>query len=145
MIKVTVQDIVYDFFRANLGVNFSDDFRGCLYVPDGYRGEAAEMEHVAIAIGYNNFNGNLCSMHVVIQKPEFVTKKVVREVFEYPFVDAARTHVIAPVDSTNQAAIDFDKRLGFKEIHRFPEGGTDGDLVILAMSKDECRWLKKEA
>lgn len=136
-------DAVYEYFRKHLGLSHTDDFRGCLYIPNEFSGQMASMEHVAVAVGYNNFNGNVCSMHTVITRPDFVDRKTVRETFEYPFITCARSHVIAPVDSTNEEALDFDKRLGFKEIYRFPHGGTDGDLVILSMSIEECRWLGK--
>ncbi len=138
------RETVYEFFRNRLGLSRTDDFRGALYVPIEFQGQTADMDHVAIAVGYNNFNGNLCSMHTVIQKPEFMNRTIIREAFEFPFIRCARTHIIAPVDSTNEAALNFDKKLGFKEVYRFPEGGLDGDMVILTMSKEECRWLGKE-
>ena len=141
--RITNRDLVFDFFRANLQMSHTADFRGCLFVPIEYDGSARMMEHVAIAVGYNNFNGRLCSMHAIIQKPEFVTPGVVREVFEFPFKFCNVEYVLAPVEAGNIEALEFDKRLGFKEIYRFKEGATVGDLVMLAMSKEECRWLGK--
>lgn len=141
--RVTNRDLVYDFFRANVQLSRTDDFRGCLFVPLEYNNVNSLMEHVAVAVGYNAFNGRTCAMHAVIQKPEYVTPGVVREVFEFPFYHCGVEHLIAPVEASNIDALDFDKRLGFKEICRFKEGATVGDLILLGMSKSECRWIGK--
>ena len=135
--------MAHDFFHCMLGLHWSDDFRGVLYVPDEYMGTIAKPEHVAIAVGYNAFIGRTCCMHSIIQRPELVTRKIVRETFEYPFEVCHCEAVLALVDSTNIAAINFDTKLGFREVHRIPWGGTDGDLVVLQMLKSECRWLKR--
>lgn len=141
--RVTDRHTVHGFFNIFLQLSYTDDFRGCLFVPDIKRHKVMEVEDVAIAVGYNNFNGKLCSMHAVIQDPSFVSRPIIREIFEFPFVTCGREHVIAPVESGNKEALDFDKRLGFKELYRFPDGAVEGDLVILGMSKKECRWIGK--
>lgn len=134
---------VWQFFNARLGLHYSDDFRGVCHVPDEFRGRVADMDHVAIAVGYNSFIGRTCCMHSVIQRPEAVTRRIVRETFEYPFIKCECTAVLALVDSTNEAALRFDTKLGFKEIARVPGGGTEGDLVVLQMLRTECRWLRQ--
>lgn len=141
--RVTNRDVVYDFFRGYLQMSRTDDFRGVLFVPIEYKGAVSMIEQVAVAVAYNNFNGRLCSMHAVIQKPEYVTPGVVREVFEFPFKYCNVEHLLAPVAADNLEALEFDKRLGFKEIYRFTEGATVGDLVMLSMSKADCRWIGK--
>jgi RimJ/RimL family protein N-acetyltransferase len=95
-----------------------------------------------VAVGYNGFVGRTCCMHVVVNKPEHMTRSIVREAFEYPFLRAGCEAVIGLVDSVNQAAIDFDKRLGFVEVARIAHAGLEGDLVILRMLRSECRWLR---
>lgn len=135
--------MVHSFFSCILGLHWSDDFRGVLYVPEQYVGCLTDPKHIAIAVGYNSFIGKTCCMHSIIQRPEAVTRKIVRETFSYPFEVCHCEAVLALVDSTNVAAINFDTKLGFHEAHRVPWGGTDGDLVVLQMLKSECRWLKR--
>lgn len=136
-------ELAYQFFRDQLQMTWSEDFRGVLFTPIEFLGLPMKPEHVAVAVCWNHFNGKMCSMHTMIQKPEFVSRKMVRSVFEFPFEKCGLEHVIAPCPSSNLAAIDFDKRIGFKEMHRFEKAAMDGgDLVILGMSKAECRWLK---
>lgn len=142
MIEVTNSRMVWEYFHRELGLHESDDFRGVLHVPDSFRGMAAQPEHVAIAVGYNAFVGKTCCMHTVITRPELMTRRIVREAFEFPFQVAGCVAVLALVDSTNEAALKFDMHLGFNEVDRIPEGGVDGDLVVLRMMRDACRWLR---
>ena len=123
MIEATDRNAVQSFFADRLGLKWSDDFRGVLHVPEAYRNAPASMDHVAIAVAYNGFMGKTCCMHVVIQKPEAMTPRIVRDAFAFPFNACGCVAVLGMVDSSNIAALDFDRRLGFKEIDRIPEIG----------------------
>lgn len=142
MIECRVNKNVWEFFYAKLGLHYSEDFRGVVHVPDECGKQTMNMDDVAVAVGYNSFVGKTCCMHTVIQRPDLVSPRIVREAFEYPFVVAECVAVLALVDSTNEAALKFDTKLGFKEIDRIPGGGVDGDLVVLKMLRNECRWLR---
>jgi L-amino acid N-acyltransferase YncA len=135
--------VVWEFFHDRLGLHESQDFRGVLHIPEEHVGNPMSMDHVAVAVGYNSFVGRTCCMHTVIQRPEMVTPRIVREAFEFPFVICSCEAVLGLVDSTNDAALNFDTKLGFREIARVPNGGTEGDLVVLQMLRNECRWLRK--
>jgi len=134
--------MVHSYFEHELGLHWSDDFRGVLYVPDKYVNQMAEQQHVVVAVAYNAFIGRTCCMHSVIKRPEAVTRKMVRETFEFPFEVCHCEVVMALVDSTNKAALRFDTRLGFHEAARIRTGGTDGDLIVLEMQRADCRWIK---
>jgi hypothetical protein len=142
LIEATDRNTVQSFFSDRLGLKWSDDFRGVLHVPDAYRDVPASMDQVAIAVGYNGFIGRSCCMHVVIQKPEAMTPRIVRDAFAFPFEVCGCEAVLGMVDSTNVQALEFDRRLGFEEIARIPNGGLEGDLVILQMLRGQCRWLR---
>jgi hypothetical protein len=143
MMQIHDPHIVHAYFHQELGLHWSDDIRGVLYVPDEYLGEIADPSHVVVAVAYNDFIGRTCCLHSVIAHPEKVTRKMVRETFMFPFEVCKCEAVLALVDSTNDAALSFDHKLGFREVHRIPNGGTDGDLIVLQMLKDGCRWLKR--
>lgn len=136
---------MFEFFRHHLALTPSADFRAIAWVPSEFV-EAKlpmKMEHVSVAVAYNAFIGYTCCIHTVIQKPEHVTPAMVRETFRYPFEELGMKVLFALVDSDNQKAIDFDTKLGFKEVNRFKNAGLDGDLILFAMTKEECPWLKK--
>lgn len=143
MPRVETPAVVWQFFNAKLGLHPSEDFRGvCHLRPDLVPGMPVGMEDVAVAVAYNGFVGRCCFMHTVITRPECVTRAVVREAFNYPFVVCNCEAIVALVDSGNEAALSFDKRLGFTEIARIPHAGPEGDLVILRMLRSECKWLR---
>lgn len=143
MFQATDARLVHQFFHDRLGLHWSEDFRGVVHVPDEYANRQASMDHVAVAVAYNAFVGRTCCMHTVIQRPDLVSPRIVREAFEFPFVVANCEAVLGLVDSKNEAALSFDKKLGFKEIAVIPNGGPEADLVVLRMLRSECRWLRK--
>lgn len=142
--EVADKTAVADFFYSRLRLSPTKDFRGVLWIPNEYRGQLASMDHVAAAVGFHTFIGRVCCMHTVIQKPEFVTRKMIRDAFHYVFVVAGCEAVLGLVDTENKSAIEFDTRLGFKEVYRIKEGGLDGDLIVYEMKRMDCRWLSKE-
>lgn len=143
MIEADDRRLVHSFFADRLGLHWSDDFRGVLHVPDDCRGRPAQMADVAIAVAWNGFVGKTCCMHAVIQRPELVSPRIVRETFEFPFLKCGCEAILAFVDSTNAAALNFDRKLGFRDIATIPHGGPDADLIILQMLRSECRWLRQ--
>ena len=140
MIACTDREAVFSYFQRALGLHWSDDFRGVLYVPQAYANAKADPRHVSVAVGYDCFVGRTCCMHTVITGT--VTRAMVREAFAFPFNVCGCEAVMGLVDSTNIAALRFDKHLGFKEVHRIPHGGKDGDLVVMQMLRGDCRWLR---
>lgn len=143
MIRESMPNYVHAFFQERLGLHWSADFRGALYVPDECRGRRMQLDDVAIAVGYNAFIGRTCCIHTVIQRPELLTRGILRESFDYPFNVCGCEAILGLVDSTNDDAMRFDLKLGFREIQRVPNGGNVGDLVILQMLRGQCRWLSK--
>ncbi len=102
------------------------------------------MDDVAVAVGFDGWIGHTCLMHVVIQKPDMLTRHMIREAFDYIFNTCGMNCVLGMVDSTNHPAVEFDTRLGFREVHRISQGGIDGDMIIFSMQKQDCRWIRKE-
>lgn len=139
---ITAANTVWQYFHEKLGLHPSEDFRGVCHLAPLPPGMPVHMDDVAVAVGYNAFIGRSCCMHVVVNKPEHLNRAMVRQAFEFPFITCGCEVVFGLVDSTNQAAIDFDKRLGFKESLRIAHAGIEGDLVLLTMTRAQCKWLR---
>lgn len=90
---------------------------------------------------YNEYTRRSISMHVASLKPNWLNVDLLWVMFDYPFNQLGVEFVFGPIRSSNTEAIDFAKHIGFKEVTRIPEMFPDGDLVILRMSRDECKWL----
>jgi hypothetical protein len=137
--------MVWEFVGTKLGLTYSDDFRGAIYVPNEFKNQVSNPKDVAVAVGYNNFLGKTCYIHVVVQKPEFLTRAMICEAFEFPFRDCKLDYLLGPVDAVNEDAVRFNTELGFKEIVRLPNGACSGeDFIIYSMARKDCRWIRGE-
>lgn len=142
MIEATDRAAVWSFFHDRLGLHWSEDFRGVLHVPEEFAERTCDRDDVAVGIAFNAFVGKTCCIHVVIQRPELFSARIIRDAFRFAFDVCGCVAVYGLVDSINAQALDMDKRLGFVEVDRVPGGGTDGDLVVLRLDRTACRWLK---
>ena len=140
--QVSEARFVHLFFQNRLGLHWSQDFRGAVYVPDEFRGRTASMDHVAVAVGFNGFIGRTCCIHIVIQRPELFSRRIIREIFEYGFLHAGCEVLLALIDSTNAPSRELVQRVGFELCATVPHGGLEDDLEIWQMTRGACRWLK---
>ena len=91
---------------------------------------------------FDSFASNTrCSMHCVGVEPNWCSRELLYHCFNYVFNDAKCKVIINTVSSTNESSIAFTKHVGFTEMSRIKDGAVDGDLVILVMHRNDCRWL----
>ena len=83
-----------------------------------------------------------CSMHVAGEGRRWLNREFIKVCFGYVFKQLNCKVVLGPVSSANADALRFDKHLGFTEAGRVSDGSPDGDLVLLQMTKADCRWLE---
>lgn len=143
MIEYPNPDAVVDFMAGWFRVPRSEDLRGVLFIPDRYRDARASKDHVGVAYAWHSFIGRTCTISIVVQKKECLTLPVVRKAFEFPFIDCGLEAVYAMVDSTNEESVSLCQRVGFNLVHRTPNGGLHGDMLVFEMRRRDCRWLKR--
>lgn len=107
-------------------------------------GLARDGELVAGVI-YDHYNGASVAMHVASDGTRrWLNREYLRFCFSYAF-DTMKVHkVLGIVPSTNANALTFDAHLGFTEEARVKGACPGGDLIILTMTRDACRWLQKD-
>lgn len=98
-----------------------------------------ENGEIVNGVWYEDFNGKSVTCHIVLKKP--LNRTFLAIIFDYPFIQLGVSKIIGPVKSNNQKAIDFDKKLGFKEEARLLDAFPDADLIFFVMNKEECRFL----
>lgn len=93
-------------------------------------------------IVYDNFNGaNIC-MHVGARPGvNWVSRKLLRLVFGYPFEQLGCRRVTGLVPETNLRSRRFCEHLGFDLETRIRGGHPDGDVLVYSMFRENCRWL----
>lgn len=62
--------------------------------------------------------------------------------FDYSFNQLGLKKLIAPVFSTNAHALQLDLRAGFVVEAIIKDAVPDGNLMLLTMTREQCRWLK---
>ena len=81
-------------------------------------------------------------MHVAFDGKHALKRSLIYATFDYAFNQLDLTRVTGTVDVDNEAALRFDKHLGFEEEFIIPDGNA-GDVVQLVMWRHKCRWLKR--
>lgn len=91
---------------------------------------------------YEGFISNCIFMHQGSFEPTWLSKDMLWTCFHYPFVQLEVGMVCGTIPSSRPELLDFNLRLGFKIEATIKGAYKDGDLIIMAMRKPECRWLR---
>lgn len=103
-----------------------------------------DVRSVKAFVGYDCWTPNSVQMHIWVAEGVSLPRKFVREAFRYPFEQCGRGLVIGLTPGYNSAALEFNRRIGFREAYRVPDGWSLGtDVVIQEMRRDECRWISQ--
>lgn len=117
---------------------------GAAYVPGAGQALGLERDGELVAgVLFDQFNGRSVCMHVASDGSRaWLTREYLAMCFHYGFCQLGVKKIIGLVDSKNEAALHFDLALGFRIEKSIADAGRTADLVILSMTKEQCRWLK---
>ena len=96
---------------------------------------------VKAVVAYDNIMDKSCLMHTASIVPNWISRDLLWACFDYPFNKLGLRVILASVASTNKEALKLDRHLGFVDKAYIEDAHADGDLVILAMRRENCRWL----
>ena len=94
-------------------------------------------------VGFDGWNGASCQMHAA-GEGNWVSRELIRATFDYAFNVAGLRVVLGLVPSGNQKALRFNKHVGFSEVLRLKDAHPDGDLVVMELRRENCRYLENE-
>lgn len=126
--------VLWEFLSKRIGIPYSTDFVALGRVREG---------QLLGVVGYNNFTGTSCHMHMAGEEGRWFSREFLYEAFRYPFETLGLTMVFGVVPSGNIRALRIDAKLGFRELIYIPGAHPDGGIHILQMKREECRWLRK--
>lgn len=89
---------------------------------------------------YEGYNGKSVAMHVA-GEGNWLSREYLWAVFHYPFEVLKAEKILGLVSSANEKAMKLDIGLGFVHEATVKDACKDGDLNILTMTRDQCRWL----
>jgi hypothetical protein len=91
---------------------------------------------------FDGYTGSCVFMHQAGFHKNWLVGNMLWMVFDYPFNQLKVKKVAGAINSSKKELLDFDLRLGFKEEGRIRGAYPDGDMIIMTMAREECRWLK---
>ena len=103
-------------------------------------GQLKDGNLVAVA-GYTNFMPKACEIHIGSVGEHWASKDFIWAVFDYPFNKLGLSVILGQICADNTDALKLNRHLGFKVVAEIPDAHMSGDLVIMAMKKEECRFL----
>lgn len=110
------------------------------------RGTAIGLERngaLVAGVLYEDYNGANVVMHVASDgTAEWLNREYLRTCFDYPFRQLGCQRVTGIVPSTNDKALSFDEHLGFEVETKLEGAHPEGDLIILRMKRENCRWIR---
>lgn len=99
---------------------------------------------IVAVVGYEDYNGASVRMHVAGEGRRWMTREYLWYCFYYPFEQIKVKKILGLVHSANVDAIRLDKHLGFVHEATITDAVPNGDLLILTMTKEQCRFLTKK-
>jgi RimJ/RimL family protein N-acetyltransferase len=94
-------------------------------------------------VGYNSFMPNSCQIHVASTDVYWLNKELLFAIFDYPFNKLKVKVIIAPICKDNAKSLNLCRKLGFKQVADIPYGHPKGDLIVVAMKRNQCKWLQQ--
>ena len=132
---IVFNDIGYGrAISAAAGTAFNPEVDQCIARVDG--------ERLLGGVIYQGYTGASIGIHMAGFDPHWASKDMLWVSFHYPFVQLGCKKLFAQVPAYNERALEIDRKLGFKEETRVRDVFPSGDLVVLSMIPDECRWLR---
>jgi hypothetical protein len=98
--------------------------------------------NLVAVVGYCSFMPNACQMHIAaLSEVNWMSRDLLWAAFDYPFNVLGVKVILGQICGSNEDALRLNRHLGFKVVAEIPDAHMDGDLVIMAMRKEDCRWL----
>lgn len=94
---------------------------------------------VAVA-GYDSFNGASVQMVIAVE-PKGMSRDFLWAMFDYPFNQLGVKKIIAQISQRNLKSLNFALHLGAKREATIKDACPDGDMHLLTMTKENCKFL----
>jgi RimJ/RimL family protein N-acetyltransferase len=94
-------------------------------------------------IVYENYTGanGSCLVHIAGFEPNWINRDLLWIMFDYPFRQLDCKHAFAQVAANNTKAYEFCMSIGWELLHTLEGVFPDGDMLLLRMKRENCRFL----
>jgi hypothetical protein len=90
---------------------------------------------------FQQFTGASILIHTAGLRHGWLTKGFMGLVFDYAFNQLGVGAVFSHVPGDNTAALEFNRKIGFKVVARIDDVYPQGQCVVHKITRSECRWL----
>jgi RimJ/RimL family protein N-acetyltransferase len=117
---------------------------GCSYNPESNVVFSREKDGKLLGgVIFQAYNGASIVIQVASFDPHWLDRDMLWMSFHYPFDQLGVRKLFTQTPSNNLKALDFNRKLGFKDEARIEGVFRDADLVIRSMRREDCRWLTR--
>lgn len=88
-----------------------------------------------------DYTGASCGIHVAGFAPHWLNRDLLWTVFDYVFRQLGCKKLFSQIPETNTKSLEFNLKLGFKEVTRIDGVFLDGAVIVTCLDKGDCRWL----
>jgi RimJ/RimL family protein N-acetyltransferase len=111
---------------------------GTLYEAIGWEQDG----QLTAVVVYDHWSGPDVNMHIAaLPGCRWMRRLYLRTVFQYPFLKLGTRRVTANVASLNNPCVRFCLHIGFKLEGIKRDGWHGDDMLVLGMTRAECRYL----
>lgn len=107
-----------------------DDRRGIAQVEDG---------KITVAVIFDEINAHNLNIHIDSEPSASISRKLIREMMRYCFVQQFLTRITAEIAQSNRKALMLAQRIGFEFETKKAKAADDGDdVVILVLWREKA-------
>jgi RimJ/RimL family protein N-acetyltransferase len=97
---------------------------------------------LVVGVVYDQFNGANVCMHISAEPGRhWLNRLFLWAMFDYPFNVLNVKRVTGQICSSNTDSIRFAEHIGFTYETRIKDASPNGDLLIYALFKNQCRYI----
>ena len=126
------QEILRQFIEANLEQKMPEE--------STFIGQENDGKLVAV-VCFTGFIKNSCTMHIASIGNNWMTKDLLWSSFDYPFIKLQKKVILIGMNASNKEAVKLNRHLGFEEKALIEDAHEKGDLLLMTMRKEQCKWL----
>lgn len=117
---------------------------GCFFNPEcDHCISNAKGDRLLGGVIFTGFTGASIGIHAGSFDPRWLDRNMLWIAFSYPFDQLGVDKLFGQIPSDNRKALDFNRKLGFIDEVRVPGVFPGADLIVMSMTRAQCRWLKR--
>lgn len=93
---------------------------------------------------FEDYTGVCITGHIACEGSGIALRTLLGAAYHYVFVTLDCEKFLGLVNSNNRKALTLDLKMGFRPEAVIEGVFPGGDLVVLVMNRDECRWIAPE-